>query len=414
MYLLVSEKTTLHFRFFFLLFISSISFSANDCNARVLSVNFVGAENFVSTSNNMLILKSKPFFCAGTNAFYAALVDIFTETQVKQFFHVHAARGASVVRIFAHSDGTASASHPIQPSLGKYDETALKRLDLVLAEANSSGIKLILPLTNYEPFLGGIQFYSNQVFGLGADKELFFTDATIKNAYKSYVKMFILRRNTITGVQYRDDPTIMAFELMNEPHTRDNYEKNHCLGPAGSMVRAWIHEMAAYIKSIDENHLLFTGEEGYRAGKGNQQLGLHSWINNGLKGVDFDANCADENIDACTVHSYPDNWGYCSTEYDLYGPQFIQDRAAVAHSLSKPIIMEEYGMKTGYLSSRNTLLRYLQNQANAAQYACTLVWSVDALGVDSGAYVFQYDGDGWDALREQYQYMRNKTMAVDG
>lgn len=38
-----------------------------------------------------------------------------------------------------------------------------------------------------------------------------------RDALKGYVRSVVLRNNTITGVTYRDDPTIMAWDLVNEP-----------------------------------------------------------------------------------------------------------------------------------------------------------------------------------------------------
>jgi mannan endo-1,4-beta-mannosidase len=137
----------------------------------------------------------------------------------------------------------------------------------------------------------------------------------------------------------------------------------------------------------------------------------HAWINNGLKGVDFARNCADPNIDACTVHAYPDNWGYSAAEYQNYGKDFLADRAAVANKLNKPILMEEYGMRSGYLSTRDELLRYLQNEAKKAGYACSLVWSVSVgdIGKDSGSYIFKYGEDGSSALAEAYESAEEKS-----
>ena len=39
-------------------------------------------------------------------------------------------------------------------------------------------------------------------------------------AYQNYVRTLLTRNNTITGVLYKDDPTIMAVELSTKPHTR--------------------------------------------------------------------------------------------------------------------------------------------------------------------------------------------------
>ena len=36
-------------------------------------------------------------------------------------------------------------------------------------------------------------------------------------AYKNYITTLLNRKNTITGVYYRDDPIIFALELANEP-----------------------------------------------------------------------------------------------------------------------------------------------------------------------------------------------------
>ena len=43
--------------------------------------------------------------------------------------------------------------------------------------------------------------------------------------------------------------------MQNEPHTTDLYEINQGL-PPGQIVKNWIWEMAAYIKSIDSNHMV--------------------------------------------------------------------------------------------------------------------------------------------------------------
>ena len=56
------------------------------------------------------------------------------------------------------------------------------------------------------------------------DIETFYYDPYVLAAFQKYVKAVVLRTNTITGVQYRDEPAIFAWELMNEPETKDWYE----------------------------------------------------------------------------------------------------------------------------------------------------------------------------------------------
>jgi hypothetical protein len=46
---------------------------------------------------------------------------------------------------------------------------------------------------------------------------LFFTDADSKRIYKENVKYTVLRKNSVNGRVYKDDPTIFAWGLLNEP-----------------------------------------------------------------------------------------------------------------------------------------------------------------------------------------------------
>ena len=50
--------------------------------------------------------------------------------------------------------------------------------------------------------------YVSQITGT-QNHDLFYTDANVQAAYKSYVNTFVTR--------YKDEPTILAWELANEP-----------------------------------------------------------------------------------------------------------------------------------------------------------------------------------------------------
>ena len=74
-------------------------------------------------------------------------------------------------------------------------------------------------------------------------------------AYKNYVKTILSRTNTYTGLLYSEDPAIFAWELANEPRTSNNYEISRGLQPGG-MIKAWISEMAAFVRSLDQKHMV--------------------------------------------------------------------------------------------------------------------------------------------------------------
>lgn len=158
----------------------------------------------------------------------------------------------------------------------------MKRIDLILSEAHKQSIKVILTLGNFEPEFGGIQWYVDQIMGEGHKRENFYTNEKAKKYYKQYVSTLVHRTNTFTGTQYKDDTTILSWELLNEPHTTDLYERNRKL-PPGKLVRDWLDEMSAWLKGIDSNHLISSGEEGYRA-DGDTSQSHNGWINGGYKG----------------------------------------------------------------------------------------------------------------------------------
>jgi len=276
-----------------------------------------------------------------------------------------------------------------------------------------------------------MQWYVDEVLGggggselSGGDKHLFYVDPRVKNAYKNYARTIITRKNTVTGVAYADEPTILGWEVLNEPHTKDEYERNGgavCRNTPGGCVPGklaytWIAEMSAYIKSLDAKHLVSTGEEGYRA-DGDNSCCHNNWINGGFKGEDFTKNTALPTIDFATIHVYPDHWQITPAEYTWIGPNYIADRAKVAHSFNKPIIMEEYGMENGYMA-RDDLLSYLTRIATENDFAGSLVWAVWSKNVPrvtcSGcSYDFQYGDEGTRAMTEYYAKM-NAMSAASG
>ncbi|KMS95293.1 hypothetical protein BVRB_009700 [Beta vulgaris subsp. vulgaris] len=108
-------------------------------------------------------------------------------------------------------------------------------------------------------------------------------------------KNVLTRVNNFTGVAYKDDPTIMAWELMNEPRCPSDL--------SGKILQDWITEMAPYLKSIDANHLLeielegFYGDDRKQYNPNNIQAGTNFITNNQVPSIDF-----------ATVHCYPDQW----------------------------------------------------------------------------------------------------------
>jgi mannan endo-1,4-beta-mannosidase len=399
------------------------------------SKNKAVSTEFVKTSGINFALGGKPWFFGGTNAVYLLNGPDFPEAEIDPFFCVQANQGAKVVRVAAYLNGfgckeCTKTPNPIQPKVGVFNEGTLQRLDKMVASAKAHGIRLIMTLGNFEEQWGGMQWYVDEVLGSGGsaelsggDKHLFYTDPKVRDAYKAHARTIIGRKNTVTGVPYKDEPAILGWEVLNEPHTKDEYERKGgavCASTPGGCVPGklaytWIAEMSAYIKSLDARHLVSTGEEGYRA-DGATNCCHNNWVNGGFKGEDFTKNTALPTIDFATVHVYPDHWQIEAKEYDWIGPNYIADRAKVAHAAGKPIIMEEYGMENGYMN-RDALLSYLTREAAANDYAGSLVWAVWSRNVPrvtcSGcSYDFEYGDEGTKAMTDYYGAMNAKSAAT--
>ncbi|EIE21346.1 glycoside hydrolase [Coccomyxa subellipsoidea C-169] len=372
-----------------------------------------GNVGFVGTNGTNFVLNGKITYFSGSNDYFLILRTYLSDDQVRLFFRVMAGNGIDLIRTWGFLNGqddpyTAGVS--IQPSIGVFNEQSLQRLDLIFAEANSNGVRIILPFVNFWADLGGMQWYVTQLLGPGHALDEFYTDTTVKQAYKNYVKKIVTRVNTITGVAYINDPTVFAWELANEPHCTDGYEDS--LGvPHASIVRAWVAEMAAYIRSLDPGHMIATGEEGFISTGGPNS----GWRNDGTKGVDFALNLQDPNIDFGTVHVYPGSWGIPADNVAEFANSFIYSRAQIANAIGKPFILEETGMDVNaYPLYRPDFYTYLFSAAQRSDAKAMMPWELVAWHVDardSGGYDFGIDDVSFGPVSAAIAYQKNRTIA---
>eukprot|EP01018_Ginkgo_biloba_P023225 Gb_20498 [translate_table: standard] len=151
-------------------------------------------------------------------------IDPTQRYKVTSIFYQVATRGLIVAQTWAFNDGQYKA---LQTSPGVYDEQVFQALDFVVSEAQKHGIRLILSLANNCVNFGGkaqyVQWARNAGQSLSSDDD-FFTNPTAKGYYKNHVKAVLTRVNSVTGIAYKDDATIFAWELMNEPRCQTYIE----------------------------------------------------------------------------------------------------------------------------------------------------------------------------------------------
>ncbi|XP_038681023.1 mannan endo-1,4-beta-mannosidase 4-like [Tripterygium wilfordii] len=329
----------------------------------------------------------------GFNAYWMMMMasDPSTRTKVSTTFQQASKAGMNVARAFAFTDGGYS---PLQSSPGVYNENMFKGLDYVIAEAKKYGIYVRLCMVNNWKALGGkaqyVQWAKERGQQVGEEDD-FFTNAVVKQYYKNHVKTVLTRINTITGVAYKDDPTIFAWELMNEPRSTTDL--------SGKQVQSWVEEMAAYLKSIDQNHLLDIGLEGFYGVSRNQDN-----PNGFIFGTDFISNNQVKHIDFATIHVYPESWLPNATQEgrSAFLFKWIQDHIQdTASMVKKPLVLGEFGRSLNLytLQKRDGYFRKVYNTIyRSARSGGPLVgglfWQLMAPGMESW-------GDGYQVVLEE-------------
>jgi mannan endo-1,4-beta-mannosidase len=205
--------------------------------------------------------------------------------------------GGKVTRIYVlsvrRSDDTPDIKRHVDGP-GLFNVDAFETLDKVLQEANEIGVRVIIPFVDNWKWWGGVAEYA--AFR-GKAREDFWTDPQLIGDFKKTIEFLINRTNTCTGVKYKDDKAILAWETGNE-----------LVNPY-----SWTREIAAYIKSLDTNHLVLEGTLG-------RELTQEA--------------ISDPNIDVLSSHHYGDP--NASLRYVVSNQKLAKGK--------KPYIVGEYGI----------------------------------------------------------------------
>ena len=307
---------------------------------------------FVTRKAQKLWLGGRPYHFVGANIWYGAYLGVDASygdrARLNRELDTLKALGVTNLRILASSEeGPLKAG--IKPGFRNgevWNEPLFEGLDYCMAALAERDMKAVLYLTNFWEWSGGMMTYLYYTTGKYTDmndpahpwpafpdhNSDFYRSAEAVAMYHDHVRKLVGRTNRITGAAYRDDPTIMAWQLCNEPRpgsTPDVLEKTL------PDYYAWIGSTASLIRSMDANHLISLGQEGTKA-------------SNGRKDVFIDAH---KDIDYLTAHIWPLNWGWVEGKNlaETWGAgaakvqDYIQTHVALATDLGKPLVFEEFG-----------------------------------------------------------------------
>ncbi|TVU18770.1 hypothetical protein EJB05_34883 [Eragrostis curvula] len=362
----------------------------------------------VKTKGTQFDVGDRPFYVNGFNSYWLMILaaDPSTRGKVTEVFKQAAAIGLTVCRTWGFNDGGWRA---LQKSPSVYDEDVFKALDFVVNEARKYRIRLILSLINNWDAYGGKAQYIKWARDAGVNvtsDDDFFSDQTVKTYFKNHVKNMLTRVNTYTKVMYKDDPTIFAWELMNEPQCASD--------PTGNRLQAWIQEMAFHVKSIDPDHLLEVGAEGFYGPSSPARLQANPNTYSGQVGTDFIRNHRVLGIDFASVHIYPDTWMLGATRETQL--QFVQSwmQAHITDTesaLGMPVLFTEFGVSTTKAPSAfNATSRdqFIQTVYGA------LLGSARRGGAGAGGLLWQLFPEGTDYMDDGYGVVLPKEAVTAG
>ncbi len=368
---------------------------------------------FAYTQGTRFMLDGSPFYYAGTNCYYLTFK---SQEAVDSVFKDAEAMGLKVIRVWGNLDvgvktGTTDSEGKLvftnnndgpgekdgiyfqyfDKDLGKpvinEGKDGLQKLDYALYQAEKHGIKLLITFTNYWDAFGGMGQYIKwaQELGItGLKKDDFYTNETLKGWYKDYVNGLLNHTNPYTGRKLKDEPSVFAWELANEPRCNTDAQCKD------NILYNWAKEMSEYVKSVDPNHMVALGDEGFY----NKPYGYYNEYTTsnyafyGAEGVDFEKLMTIDTLDFGTPHLYLDQWGMKHTGTGQDDLLWFKIHGETCAELGKPVILEEFGLTNRTIrdSEYEQWFEVLEgNVYETVEYAGTNYWMI-ASYIDGALY----------------------------
>jgi mannan endo-1,4-beta-mannosidase len=335
-------------------FVLGSSLLLTGCAAGLTGSSF--PRDFVRRDGKRFVVGDQPYRFAGTNMWYAAYLGadapFGNRERLKRELDRLEGLGVTNVRILGSSEQSPlrnSITPAFRTQSSDYSETLLRGLDFALAEMGRRKIRAVIYLTNFWEWSGGMMTYLYWTNGgrfINMNDPAhpwpefpdmvsgFYSSAPAVSLYHDYVRALVTRTNSITGVAYANDPTIMSWQLANEPRPGGSDAIGLRQLPA---YLAWIGATARLIKSLDPDHLVSTGSEGTQGCLGRKDCTLQAH--------------SSPDIDYVTAHIWPQNWSWADPN-DLAGTwptveartsEYITLQVGIAEQLGRPLVIEEFG-----------------------------------------------------------------------
>ncbi|AOW22114.1 beta-mannanase [Urechidicola croceus] len=314
--------------------------------------NSVKEPELITVKDGQFFKGDKPYYYVGTNYWYGSLLgskSVGDRDRLIKELDLLKSNGIDNLRILVGADGGGN-DYTVRPALqyeqGKYDESLLEGLDFLMAEMRKREMYAVLYMNNNWEWSGGISQYL-EWNGYGkvpipnlpqytwpqymTYAEQFHSCEPCVEAFENHVKFIMGRTNSINGIKYTEDNTVMSWQVANEPRVLS--EKHE------PIFTKWLNETVDLMESLDSTHLISTGGEGAAGFLWSEAI--------------YERTHQNKNIDYLTMHMWPFNWGWYSPEGEkgktlndaiLKAKEYINSHVSLAEKSKRPIVMSEFGL----------------------------------------------------------------------
>ena len=311
-------------------------------------------DDIITVKDGQFIRNGEPYYFVGTNFWYGAILGSEGEGGNRErlvreldFMKSH---GIDNLRVLVGGEGENGLLGKIEPNLqpepGLYNDDVLAGLDFLMMELGKRGMTAVLYFNNAWEWSGGYTQYvawANNTpvlvprvdgwFSYNAFAGEFVRNERAKELFFNHLRHIITRTNRYTGLKYTEDPAIFSWQICNEPRAFSSKEQDN-----KEAFAEWIAASAKLIRSLDPNHMISTGSEGFYGCEWDMALceRIHA-----LDEISY-INC----------HVWPYNWKWMRGDNMVADldrscantKEYIDMHIDLGHSINKPVVVEEFGM----------------------------------------------------------------------
>jgi hypothetical protein len=219
----------------------------------------------------------------------------------------------------------------IEPQRGVFNQAAFESSDYALAVAARDGVRIIPTIIGDDAQDGGGGCVYLRWRGIDVpncslvNMDPFWTNAGVTGDVEAHISALLNHVNVYTHVAYKNDPTILGWDLLN----------------GGGSPRPWTRTIATFVRGIDRHHLIFSGYDNARL----------------------------VSVDACV--------GYVYAHWSL--PLSVaKGWMATCKRAGKPFIAYEYGWDRTNLPTQAALRTFLTTLEQMPNVAGDAFWALEA------------------------------------